>query len=79
MRNPLATNIYKIRKEFNVTQKEFGEIFSVSKERIASYESGLCMPNLKFIKLFMKIVRISPNDMYDFIYDYNYIYKRSLL
>ena len=56
-----ATTIYRIRQERKLTQKEIGDIISVSDRTISKLENGTTVPELCQIRNICKKLEISPS------------------
>ena len=55
----IGNRIKEIRIENNLTQKEFGEILSVSQDTISLWERGKSLPTTEFLILLSKKFSIS--------------------
>ena len=65
--NGFARNIRSIRKEFGLSQIEFGEILNTNRFTISNYERGSTIPRLHVLE---SIVRFAHRNGKKYGYDY---------
>ena len=63
MNDDFGKIILKIRKEKNLTQKEFADLINVSDRTISKWENGISVPDLICIKNICKALGISPSSL----------------
>ena len=59
----IGENIKRLRKEFNMTQKDLAEKLTVSISNVTKYERGQLEPNLSIIYKLCKLFRISADEL----------------
>ncbi len=58
-----AKKINELRKEKNLSQKEFGDLLSVSNKAVSKWETGESLPKMKTIIKIAEIYGINPNEL----------------
>lgn len=61
----MSDNIYKLRKELNLTQDEFGTLLSVSRQAVSKWELGQSTPDLETIKKIKQLFNVSYDSLLD--------------
>lgn len=61
--NSFSKNIKMIRKDYNLTQEELGNILGISKVQISYYERGISHPKLDFILQFAEYFELPLNQI----------------
>lgn len=61
--NSFSKNIKMIRKDYNLTQEELGNIFGITKVQISYYERGISHPKLDFIVQFAEYFELPLNQI----------------
>ena len=72
-RRPINVNFMKVRYKLGVSQDTCGKALYISRHVTQAYESGRCQPNLATIKELFKMANIPKEELYDFIFDFNYV------
>lgn len=75
-RRAINVNFMKVRYNLGVTQDVFGKSLNITRHVTQAYESGRCQPNLDTIKELFKIANIPKEDLYDFVFDCNYVISK---
>lgn len=60
-----AKILYKIRLEFNLTQKQIAELIHVSDRTISKWERGISVPDLVSIKMLCEALEVSPSFLFN--------------
>ncbi len=55
----LGENIFKLRKEYNLSQEQLAEKINVTRQTISNWELGETAPNPEQLKLLSKELNIS--------------------
>lgn len=63
--NNIHSNIYKLRKEHGLNQKQFGQRIGYSQRTISDWEKGNTEPNINAIKKICEIFDISYEELLD--------------
>lgn len=61
----LGENIYKLRKEKNLSQEQLGEQIKVTRQTISNWELNETSPNTEQLKLLSKAFNISIDELLD--------------
>ncbi len=63
MKLNIGESIKKLRKERDITQEEFAEIFGVSCQSVSRWENGLCYPDIEMIPAIAAFFGISADKL----------------
>lgn len=63
IKETIAKNLKKFRKEKNISQKELGELIGVKNNSISTWESGINAIDTETLCKICKILKVSLNDM----------------
>ena len=67
----LGLKIKGFRKERGYTQEKLSEVLSMDISALSKIENGKCFPSLETICKFMEVLKVSPNELFDFVVDEN--------
>ena len=59
----LGENIFKLRKEYNLSQEQLAEKINVTRQTISNWELGETAPNPEQLKLLSKELNISIDEL----------------
>ncbi len=61
----ISQKIKDYRKEHNISQGEFGNIFGVSAQSVSKWERGLSYPDIILLPLLANILHCSLDDLFE--------------
>ena len=59
----LGENIFKLRKEYNLSQEQLAEKINVTRQTISNWELGETAPNPEQLKLLSKTLKVSIDEL----------------
>jgi len=66
-------NFKELRNELGMSQETFAHELGITRSALGSYEENRAQPPLKVIVKAMQLCEIPSEEMYDFIFDPNYL------
>lgn len=63
MNNTFGENLRRIREEKGITQKELAKEIYVCHQSISKWESGKITPQVKWIYIIAKVLKVNPKDL----------------
>jgi len=67
---PVHLNFIILRHKLNISQAEYGDKLSISKNLVAAIESGRYQPRIEIKYKSFKLGNISKQDLYVFVFDF---------
>lgn len=65
MASDLGDYIRTLRKDKNLSQKDFGKVFGFSARTVSDWENGNTEPNLSTVKAIIKFFDITYEELFD--------------
>ena len=63
----LGLKIKGFRKKKNFTQEKLSELLSMDISALSKIENGKCFPSMETVCKMIEMLKISPNEMFDFL------------
>ncbi|MBP2001902.1 tellurite methyltransferase [Paenibacillus shirakamiensis] len=81
MKETLARNIYRYRKESNLTQEQLGQMLGISFQAVSKWENAQTMPDISLLPELSRILKVSTDKLLGYLYEdrpvsiYEEVYK----
>lgn len=69
----INNNLKELRKELGISQAVFADKLGITRSSLGAYEENRAQPPLLVITKAMELCQIPPEDMYDLIFDPQYL------